>query len=68
MSIRLKITYDNDEIWIRGDEEGLKYLAECCTKIIGNKDPSGHWHLQSEMNNLMDGSIKTRIEYTENPE
>ena len=68
MNIRLKITCDNDEIWIRGDEQGLKYLAECCTSIIGKKDPSGHWHLQQEMNNLMNGSIKTRIEYMEDPE
>jgi hypothetical protein len=25
MNIRLKITYDNHEIWIRGDKEGLQY-------------------------------------------
>ena len=68
MNIRLKITYDNHEIWIRGDKEGLQYLADCCTRIIGNKDPSGHFHLMPEMNNLMEGSVKTVIGYMENPE
>jgi hypothetical protein len=68
MNIRLKITYDNHEIWIRGDKEGLQSLADCCTRIIGKKDPSGHIHLMPEMNNLMEGSVKTVIEYMENPE
>lgn len=68
MSIKLKITYDHNEIWIRGDKNGLQYLADCCTRIIGKKDPSGHFHLEPEMNNLMEGSIKTVIEYMENPE
>jgi hypothetical protein len=68
MSIRLKITIDKDELWIRGDKAGLQYLADCCTRIIGKKDPSGHFHLEPEMNNLMDGSLKTVIEYMENPE
>ena len=68
MNIRLKITYDNREIRIRGDKEGLQYLADCCTRIIGKKDLSGHFHLMPEMNNLMEGSVKTLIEYMENPE
>jgi hypothetical protein len=68
MSIRLKITIDKDELWIRGDKAGLQYLADCCTKIIGKKDPSGHFHLMPEMNNLMAGSLKTVIEYMEDPE
>ncbi len=68
MNIRLKITYDKGEIWIRGDKEGLQYLADCCTRIIGKKDPSGHFHLMPDMNNLMEGSAKTVIEYMEHPE
>jgi hypothetical protein len=67
MNIRLKITCDKDEIWIRGNDEGLQYLSQCCTRIIGKKDPSGHIHLMPEMNNLMNGSMKTVIEYTEDP-
>ena len=68
MNIRLKITYDHAEIWIRGDKNGLQYLADFCTRITGKKDPSGHFHLQPEMNNLMEGSINTIIEYMESPE
>jgi hypothetical protein len=67
LSIRLKITFDNDEIWFRGDKEGLKYLADCYTRIIDKKDPWGHFHLLPEMNNLMEDSNKTVIEYMENP-
>jgi hypothetical protein len=68
MNIKLKITYDNGEIWIRGNDQGLQYLADCCTRIIGKTDPSGHWHLMPEMNNLIEGSERTLIEYMENPE
>lgn len=61
LSIQLKITFDNGEIWIRGDKEGLLYLADCCTRVIGKKDPSGHFHLLPEMNNLLEGSTKIRL-------
>jgi hypothetical protein len=67
MNIQLKITYENNEIRIKGDEHGLRYLADCCTRIIDKKDPSGHFHLMPEMKNLMNGSIKTTIEYNEKP-
>ncbi len=67
MNIPLKITYDKNEIRIRGDKQGLQYLADCCTRIIGKKDPAGHFHLMPEMNNLMEGSVKTVIEYMEDP-
>jgi hypothetical protein len=67
MNIRLKITYDNNEIRIAGDKKGLQYLADCCTRIIGKKDPSAHFHLMPEMNNLMECSVKTVIEYMEDP-
>ncbi len=67
MKIPLKITYDKNEIWIRGDKQGLQYLADCCMRIIGKKDPSAHFHLMPGMNNLMVGSVKTVIEYMEDP-
>jgi hypothetical protein len=67
---KLKVTYDkkNKEIWIRGDKKGLEFLSDCCLGIIGKTDPSGHIHLMPEMNNLLEGSIETRWEYSDYPE
>jgi hypothetical protein len=65
---RLKISWNNDELWIRGDKEGLKFLADCCTRIIGHRDPGGHILLQWQMNNLIAGSLETRLEFTEDDE
>lgn len=59
----LKITVEDGEIWIRGNKEGLEYLSDCCVRIIGKHDPSGHFHFMPEMGNLAKGSIKTRIEF-----
>ncbi len=67
MTIPLRITLDGSEIRIRGSEEGLRYLADCCIRVIGKIDSSGHFHLMPEMNNLMKGSIKTVIEYSQDP-
>jgi ribosomal protein S27AE len=67
---KLKITYDDKkkEIWIKGNKNGLEFLASCCLSIIGKIDPSGHIHLQWQMNNLMEGSVETRLEYSDDPE
>jgi hypothetical protein len=64
---KLKITYDkaNQEIWIRGDKRGLEFLADCCNRVIGKTNPSGHIHLQWQMNNLEKGSVSTRLEYSD---
>jgi hypothetical protein len=65
---RLKITIDDaGDVWIRGDERGLRYLAECCVRIIGKDDPAGHILLQWEMNNLWEGSLRTRLEFRDDP-
>ena len=67
---RLKITLDKEsgEIWIRGNKAGLEYLASGCLKIIGKTDPSGHILLQWQMNNLLEGSTETRLEFTDDEE
>ncbi len=65
---KLKITFEKGEVRIQGDKEGLEYLADCCRRIIGKTDPSGHWHLSPEMDNLLNGSLPTSIEYAEEPE
>lgn len=67
MTIPLRITSDGNEVRIRGNEEGLRYLADCCISVIGKIDASGHFHLMPEMKNLMGGSIKTVIEYSQDP-
>jgi hypothetical protein len=46
-AIRLKSTYDNDEVWIRDDKEELQNLADCCTRMIEKKDSSEHFYLES---------------------
>jgi len=68
MEIKLKITYnkENKEILIKGNKDGLEFLSDCCLRIIGKSDPSGHIHLMPEMNNLIKGSINVIIEYTDN--
>lgn len=67
---KLKITIDKEtkEVWIKGDKSGLEYLADCCLRIIGKKDPSGHILLQWQMNTLMEGSVESRLEYSDDPE
>jgi hypothetical protein len=65
MRVPLKITFDGNEIHIEGNEQGLRYLADCCIRVIGKKDEAGHFHLMSEMNNLEEGSVATVIEYSE---
>lgn len=61
---RLKVTIDpSGEIWIRGDSDGLAYLAHWCQRIIGKTDPAGHMLLQWQMNNLLEGSSPVRLEY-----
>ena len=67
---RLKILYNKKEgeICIRGNKSGLEFLASCCLHIIGKNDPSGHIHLQWQMNNLEEGSTETVLVFSEEPE
>ena len=67
---KLKVSYDDKEkeLWVRGNKEGLEFLANCCLGVIGKTDPSGHIHLEWQMNNLMEGSVPIRLEFSENPE
>ena len=67
---KLKITIEpkEDEIWIRGNKGGLEYLASCCLSVIGKTDPSGHILLQWQMNNLLEESKETRLEFSDDEE
>ena len=67
---KLKITYDSteQEITILGNAQGLRFLAEACLAVIGKHDPSGHIHLQWQMNNLLEGSTSTRVEFSDTEE
>ena len=67
---KLKITADREtgEIWIRGNKAGLEFLANCCLRIIGKTDPSGHILLEWQMCNLLEGSTETRLEYSDSEE
>ncbi len=67
---KLKIMYKakSGEISILGNKKGLEFLSDCCIRIIGKNDPSGHFHLTPEMNNLAEGSTPTIIEYSDRPE
>lgn len=67
---KLKIVYDknNDEITILGNAAGLEFLADTCLRIIGKTDPGGHMHLQWEMNNLLEGSTSTLVEFSDTNE
>jgi hypothetical protein len=65
MAIPLRFTFDGNEVRIEGNEEGLRCLADCCLRIIGKEGPAGHFHLMSEMNNLMKDSVTAVIKYSE---
>ena len=66
---RLKTQYDSStkEITILGNVEGLEFLASSCLAVIGKADPSGHVHLQWQMNNLLPGSTSIRLEFSNDP-
>jgi len=66
---KLKISYNeaDSDISIVGNKDGLEFLASCCLHIIGKTDPSGHVHLQWQMNNLLEGSTETLLEYSDDP-
>ena len=65
---KLKITYDDKkkEVTILGNAEGLEFLAGACLSIIGKTDPSGHIHLEWQMNTLLEGSVQTILEFSNN--
>ncbi len=65
---KLKVIYDkkNEEVVIRGNAQGLKFLAGACLAVIGKNDPSGHILLQWQMNNLQQGSVQAVVEYSDN--
>lgn len=58
---KLKITIENNEVIIAGNEEGLKYLADVCLRVIGKETPAGHFHLMDKMNNVQKGSVNTSV-------
>ncbi len=64
---KLSATYDQKagEIAIRGNRQGLEFLASVCLAVIGKHDPGGHVHLEWQMNNLLPGSVRTVIEFSD---
>ena len=68
--MKLKITRkdENGEILILGNRKGLEFLSDCCIRVIGKNDPSGHFHLMSQMNNAIEGSTPTIIKYSDRDE
>jgi len=64
---KLKMYYDKEigKFKIIGNTQGLEYLASSCLHIIGNEDPSGHVHLEWQMNTLNKGSTETILEYSD---
>lgn len=67
---KLKVIYneEQDKVHIIGNKEGLEFLANCCLRIIGKKSPSGHIHLEWQMNNLLIDSTETILEFSDTPE
>ncbi|MEW6026591.1 MAG: hypothetical protein AB1599_04790 [Planctomycetota bacterium] len=65
---KLKIVLDkkSNEIVIMGNKNGLEYLANCCTRIIGKTDPSGHMHFMEGFENLAPDSIPAVVCYSDN--
>ncbi len=64
---KLMITLRKGEVWIRGDQSGLEELAQKCLWIIGKDGPAGHDLLQWQMNTLLEGSVETILEYSDDP-
>lgn len=62
---KITVLYDrqHNEVEITADEEGLRYLADICLRIIGKSDPAGHFHLMEKMGNLEKGSVNTVIRF-----
>lgn len=63
---RLKILYENGEIEIVGNREGLKFLAGICSGLSELSDEeaktaANHYHFADYMNTAEDGSISTTI-------
>lgn len=58
MTMKLKTHYDaaTNEITVIGNSEGLQFLSQICTRIIGKEGPAAHWHFSQEFNNLLPGS------------
>ena len=54
-----------------GDKKGFEFLIECCKEVIKNdelKTGHYHYHLQWQMNNLLEGSAETVLIISDNPE
>lgn len=67
---KLKIVLDKktNELIIIGDKQGLEYVSECCLNAIGHEDPSGHYHLIPEFENVTPDSVPTIIVYSDHDE
>lgn len=65
---KIKILYEDGEIEIVGNREGLKFLAGVCSSLSELSDEeaktaANHYHFADYMNTADDGSIPTMILY-----
>ncbi|MCG2711413.1 MAG: hypothetical protein L6416_03705 [Candidatus Omnitrophica bacterium] len=66
MNSKIKISFENGELIIECNREGLKYLSDICANLSKLSDqkaktPSNHYHLMPEMKNVLEGSLPTVI-------
>lgn len=64
----LRVSTENGEVRVRGNDKGLTYLGDICRQIIGKTDPSGHIHIDPKMGNASEGSQPMIVEFTEGME
>jgi hypothetical protein len=64
-NLKITVNYDEktEEVKITANAEGLRYLADVCTNLIGKEGPAAHWHFMEEMNTLRRGSNKMVITF-----
>jgi hypothetical protein len=66
--MKIRTTFNQNEIEIAADKEGLKYLSDICLKLSNLSEseamtPANHYHLLEGFRNLEKGSISTVILY-----
>jgi hypothetical protein len=70
MKGKLNIAFENGEVLIEGDREGLRYLAMICERLCHLTDeeaktPSNRFHLSENMGSALKGSLPAVIRHIE---
>jgi hypothetical protein len=68
MKNKIKMSYENGEIVIEGNRDGLRHLSEICQRLSNLSDaeantPVNHYHISEDMNNAEQGSLPAVIIY-----